>query len=103
MTLRKAVVKGEASAYERRSRAGNLVLVKLDENIPHLLVGVLSRCSSLILLNRVSLPRYGSRVGQRIGLFEACSAFTRVPTCTLALSRYFVTRYPKASAISFPP
>jgi hypothetical protein len=34
----------------------------------------------------VSLPRYGSRVGLRIGLFEACSAFTRVTACTLARS-----------------
>jgi hypothetical protein len=40
----------------------------------------------------VSLPRYGSRVGLRIDLFEACSAFTRVTACTLALSPYFVTR-----------
>ncbi len=36
--------------------------------------------------SRVSLPRYGSRVGLRIVLFEACSAFTRVTACTLALS-----------------
>src|SRR5437660_4315744 len=40
----------------------------------------------------ISLPRYGSRVGLRIDLFEACSAFTRVTACTLALSPYFVTR-----------
>ena len=32
------------------------------------------------------LPRYGSRVGLHIVLFEACSAFTRVAACTLALS-----------------
>jgi len=56
-----------------------------------------------MLLNRVSLPRKGRRVGLRIVLFEACSAFTRVTACTLALPPYFVTRYPKASAISFPP
>jgi hypothetical protein len=43
--------------------------------------------------SRVSLPRYGSRVGLRIVLFEACSAFTRVTACTLALSPYFVTRF----------
>src|SRR5918996_444303 len=43
--------------------------------------------------SRVSLPRYGSRVGLRIDLFEACSAFTRVTACTLALSPYFVTRF----------
>src|SRR5712691_9111796 len=36
--------------------------------------------------SRISLPRYGSRVGLRIVLFEACSAFTRVTACTLALS-----------------
>ena len=47
------------------------------------------------LLSRVSLPRYGSRVGLRIDLFEACSAFTRVTACTLALSPYFVTRLPE--------
>ena len=41
--------------------------------------------------NRVSLPRYGSRVGLRIDLFEACSAFTRVAACTLAQSPNFVT------------
>ena len=34
---------------------------------------------------RVSLPRNGSRVGPRIDRFEACSAFTRVAACTLAL------------------
>src|SRR6266851_1840008 len=53
--------------------------------------------------SRVSLPRYGSRVGLCIVLFEACSAFTRVTACTLALSPYIVTRYPKASATSSPP
>jgi hypothetical protein len=42
---------------------------------------------------RLSLPRNGSRVGLRIVLFEACSAFTRVTACTLALSPYFVTRF----------
>jgi len=31
------------------------------------------------------------RVGLRIDLFEACSAFTRVAACTLALSPYIVT------------
>src|ERR1700680_2513985 len=34
---------------------------------------------------RVSLPRKGCRVGLRIVLFEACSAFTRVTACTIAL------------------
>ena len=42
--------------------------------------------TSLIRPVDVSLPRYGSRVGLRIDLFEACSAFTRVAACTLALS-----------------
>src|ERR1019366_6053828 len=36
--------------------------------------------------SRISLPRNGSRVGLRIVLFEAYSAFTRVAACTLALS-----------------
>ena len=48
--------------------------------------------ASLISPSRVSLPRKGHRVGLRIDLFEACSAFTRVTACTLALSPYFVTR-----------
>jgi hypothetical protein len=37
-------------------------------------------------LSHVSLPRNGYRVGLHIDLFEACSAFTRVAACTLALS-----------------
>src|SRR6202795_4457937 len=61
------------------------------------------RTASLIHPSRISLPRKGYRVGLRIVLFEACSAFTRVTACTLALSPYFVTRYPKASATSSPP
>jgi hypothetical protein len=36
--------------------------------------------------SRISLPRNGSRVGLRIVFVEACSAFTRVSACTLALS-----------------
>src|SRR5580704_14285257 len=51
----------------------------------------LPRCSgwaysSLISPSRVSLPRKGRRVGLHIDIFEACSAFTRVAACTLALS-----------------
>ena len=51
----------------------------------------LPRCSgwtysSLIHSSRISLPRKGRRVGLHIVLFEACSAFTRVAACTLALS-----------------
>jgi len=42
--------------------------------------------------SRISLPRYGCRVGPRIDLFEACSAFTRVAACTLALPPYVVAR-----------
>ena len=61
------------------------------------------RTASLIHPSRISLPRNPCRVGLRIVLFEACSAFTRVTACTLALSPYFVTRIPKASAISSPP
>ena len=45
--------------------------------------------------SRISLPRNGHRVGLRIDLFEACSAFTHVAACTLALSPYFVTRLPE--------
>jgi hypothetical protein len=44
------------------------------------------RITSLISSRRIRLPRYGSRVGLHIVLFEACSAFTRVAACTLALS-----------------
>src|SRR5258706_11769822 len=36
--------------------------------------------------SRISLPRKGCRVSLRIVLFEACSAFTLVAACTLALS-----------------
>jgi hypothetical protein len=49
--------------------------------------------ASLVHPSRVSLPRYGSRVDLRIDLFEACSAFTYVTACTLALSPYVVTRF----------
>src|SRR5882672_6522388 len=42
--------------------------------------------SSLNAPSHFNLPRYGSRVGLHIVLFEACSAFTRVAACTLALS-----------------
>ena len=41
--------------------------------------------------SRINLPRKGYRVGLRIDLFEACSAFTHVAACTLALSPYIVT------------
>ena len=44
------------------------------------------RTSSLTSPSRISLPRKGRRVGLRIVLFEACSAFTRVTACTLAPS-----------------
>src|SRR5258708_36683673 len=44
-----------------------------------------------LLRSRVSLPRKGHRVGPHIVLFEACSAFTRVTACTLALSLICVT------------
>ena len=47
---------------------------------------------SLTQPSRISLPRKGYRVGLRIVLFVACSAFTRVTACTLALSPYIVTR-----------
>ena len=41
--------------------------------------------ASLIRPVDISLPRKGRRVGLRIDLFEACSAFTRVTARTLAL------------------
>src|SRR4030081_1328011 len=44
------------------------------------------RTASLTSPSRISLPRKGRRVGLRIVLFEACSAFTRVTACTLAPS-----------------
>jgi len=53
--------------------------------------------------SRINLPRSEFRVGPRIVLFEACSAFTRVTACTLAPSPYFVTASPKASTVSLPP
>jgi len=53
--------------------------------------------------SRISLPRYSIRIDLRIVLFEACSAFTRVAACTLALPPIRGTLYPKASTISLPP
>jgi hypothetical protein len=44
------------------------------------------RTASLTSPSRISLPRKGRRVGLRIVLFEACSAFTRATACTLAPS-----------------
>src|SRR5437879_1425890 len=41
--------------------------------------------SSLVQPGRISLPRYGSRVGLHSVLFEACPALTRVAACRLAL------------------
>src|SRR5260370_27922391 len=45
-----------------------------------------ARTASLTSPSRISFPRKGRRVGLRIVLFEACSAFTRVTACTLPLS-----------------
>jgi hypothetical protein len=42
--------------------------------------------------SRIRLPHHGSRVVLRISLFEACSAFTHVAACTLALPPYVVAR-----------
>jgi hypothetical protein len=54
--------------------------------------GAATGCPALLIQpSRISLPRYGGRVGLRIDLFEVCSAFTRVTACTLALSPYVVT------------
>src|SRR6202043_99879 len=65
------------------SRVAYAFLVYMPPPIP--------RCSnwayaSLNSPNCFSLPRYGSRIGLHIFLFEACSTFTRVAACTLALS-----------------
>jgi len=43
--------------------------------------------------SRFNLPRNGGRVGLCNDLFEACSAFTHVRACTLALSPYVVTPF----------
>jgi len=45
-----------------------------------------------MILPAMALARFLRRVGLRIGIFETCSAFTRVTACTLALSPYIVTR-----------
>jgi hypothetical protein len=59
----------------------------------------------LVFCNGASISLLDESIGyQAIDvLFEVCSTFTRVTACTLALSPYFVTRYPKASATSLPP
>ena len=43
--------------------------------------------------SRINLPQNGCWVGLRNVLFEACSAFTHVTACTLALSPNFATRF----------
>jgi hypothetical protein len=53
--------------------------------------------------SHVSLPQYSGQVDLHIDLFEACSAFTRVAACTLAMPPIRGTLYPKASTISLPP
>ena len=64
--------------------------------------GAAAGCRFALSSSRISLPRYGCRVGLHIDLFEVCSVFTRVAACTLTLSP-FATRFPKASTISSPP
>jgi len=54
-------------------------------------------------VDTVNLPRKGYRVGLRIDIFEACSAFTHVAGCTLALSPIRDMHFPKASTVSLPP
>lgn len=53
--------------------------------------------------NHVSLPRKGYRLGLLIGIFEDCSAFTRVTTCTLAPPPIRGAISPSASTVSLPP
>src|SRR6266446_2064139 len=59
--------------------------------------------SSLNSPSHFSLPRYGSRVGLHIVLFEACSTFTRVAACTLALSPIRDTLIEGFSHLKAPP
>src|ERR1700751_5159387 len=65
------------------SRVARAFLVYMLPPLPRCSSGAYS---SLISPHRVSLPRKGRRVGLHIDLFEACSAFTRVAACPLALS-----------------
>jgi len=53
--------------------------------------------------SRISLPRNGGRVGLRNVLFEACSVFTHVTACTLALPPYSRHASPEASTTLLPP
>jgi len=53
--------------------------------------------------SRISLPRNGDRVGLRNVLFEACSVFTHVTACTLALPPYSRHASPEASTALLPP
>src|SRR6266481_980053 len=76
-------IQASPSAKKEDSRVTYTFLVYMPPPIP--------RCSSwayssLISPSHFSLPRKGCRVGLHIVLFEACSAFTRVAACTLALS-----------------
>jgi len=50
--------------------------------------------------SRINLPRKGYRVGLHIDIFEACSAFTHVAACTLALSPIRDMHFPKAPVAS---
>ena len=49
--------------------------------------------SSAHFPSRISLPRNVSQVGLHNVLIEACSAFTCVTACTLALPPYVVARF----------
>ena len=71
-------LEGQKPALPRRSMAVRFALNKQTERV------------------QCDVPK--PAVSMCIVLFEACSAFTRVTACTLALSPYIVTRYPKASA-----
>ena len=53
--------------------------------------------------SRISLPRNGDRVGLRNVLFEACSVFTHVTACTLALPPNSRHASPEASTALLPP
>jgi hypothetical protein len=57
-----------------------------DRPLEAFLSGYYAASNNQKLTSRISLPRNGSRVDLHVVLFEACSAFTRVAACTLALS-----------------
>jgi DNA invertase Pin-like site-specific DNA recombinase len=90
-----AAAQEEARAISVRTKAALLAAKARGVRLPRRSVWAYRFAQSP---SRISLPRKGCRVGLRIVLFQACSAFTRVAACTLALPpirdtlfSYFVT------------